>query len=87
MAIAGHVSPKMLDHYSHVRMQAKRAALDSLSANPPAQPDRALFGGGYDTNDDTNPRSRGIVPSEIIEKNGGDDETRTRDLCRDRAAF
>jgi hypothetical protein len=21
------------------------------------------------------------------EKNGGDDETRTRDLCRDRAAF
>jgi hypothetical protein len=23
----------------------------------------------------------------LIEKNGGDDETRTRDLCRDRAAF
>ena len=31
MAIAGHVSPKMLQHYSHVRIQAKRAALDSLS--------------------------------------------------------
>jgi hypothetical protein len=24
---------------------------------------------------------------QVIEKNGGDDETRTRDLCRDRAAF
>jgi hypothetical protein len=23
----------------------------------------------------------------FFEKNGGDDETRTRDLCRDRAAF
>jgi Phage integrase family len=31
MAIAGHVSPKMLAHYSHVRLQAKRTALDSLS--------------------------------------------------------
>jgi integrase len=31
MAIAGHVSPKMLPHYSHVRMQAKRKALDALS--------------------------------------------------------
>jgi hypothetical protein len=24
---------------------------------------------------------------ELLEKNGGDDGTRTRDLCRDRAAF
>ena len=24
---------------------------------------------------------------QVIERNGGDDETRTRDLCRDRAAF
>ena len=24
---------------------------------------------------------------QVLEKNGGDDETRTRDLCRDRAAF
>jgi len=31
MAIAGHVSPKMLAHYSHVRLQAKRTALDSIS--------------------------------------------------------
>jgi len=31
MAIAGHVFPKMLAHYSHVRLQAKRSALDALS--------------------------------------------------------
>jgi hypothetical protein len=24
---------------------------------------------------------------QMLQKNGGDDETRTRDLCRDRAAF
>jgi integrase len=31
MAIAGHVSTKMLSHYSHVRLEAKRDALDALS--------------------------------------------------------
>jgi hypothetical protein len=32
MAIAGHVSPKMLAHYSHVRLDAKHRALDALSS-------------------------------------------------------
>jgi integrase len=31
MAIAGHVSQKMLQHYSHVRLERKREALDALS--------------------------------------------------------
>jgi integrase len=31
MAIAGHVSPKMLAHYSHVRLEAKRQALNALA--------------------------------------------------------
>jgi integrase len=31
MAIAGHVSQKMLAHYSHVRLDAKRQALNALS--------------------------------------------------------
>lgn len=31
MALAGHVSREMLEHYSHVRMAAKREALDRLS--------------------------------------------------------
>jgi integrase len=32
MAIAGHVSRKMLEHYSHIRLEAKRAALDAIVA-------------------------------------------------------
>ena len=31
-SIAGHVSPQMLKHYSHVRMKAKREALESIVA-------------------------------------------------------
>ena len=74
-ALAGHVSPRMLAHYSHVRLDAKRKALDALS------------GGvlGAVTSQSTSQNSG--TPAEVIEKNGGDDETRTRDLCRDRAAF
>jgi hypothetical protein len=36
MAIAGHVSRKMIEHYSHIRMEAKRAALDAI-AKPTSQ--------------------------------------------------
>jgi len=38
-AVAGHLSQEMLEHYSHVRMAAKRTALDKLSGGliaPPA---------------------------------------------------
>ena len=31
MAIAGHVSRQMLEHYSHVRLEAKRRAVEALS--------------------------------------------------------
>ena len=31
-SIAGHITQKMLDHYSHIRMNAKRQALDGLDA-------------------------------------------------------
>ena len=53
MAIAGHVSPKMLAHYSHVRLQAKRTALDALSMTRPQAAERRGETGGYDTNSDT----------------------------------
>ena len=46
MAIAGHVSHRMLERYSHVRMEAKRTALEALAASTKAA--------GYDTNCDTN---------------------------------
>jgi len=34
MAISGHVSRKMIEHYSHIRMEAKRSALDAIAAQP-----------------------------------------------------
>jgi integrase len=34
MAIAGNVSKKMLERYSHIRMAAKRSALDSIAQGP-----------------------------------------------------
>jgi integrase len=34
MAIAGHVSRKMLEHYSHIRLEAKRQALDAIAGQP-----------------------------------------------------
>jgi len=30
MSIAGHVSQEMLNHYSHIRMESKRRALETL---------------------------------------------------------
>jgi len=87
MAIAGHVTTKMLDHYSHVRIQAKRDALNALSAKPAVTAYNGGSAGGYDTNDGTNSPARSEPFSQLAEKNGGDDGTRTRDLCRDRAAF
>ena len=39
MDIAGHVSPQMLKRYSHIRMQAKRNALEAIARNtsPPVE--------------------------------------------------
>jgi integrase len=48
MAIAGHVSRRMLERYSHVRMEAKRKAVETLAASSKTA--------GYDTNRDTNAR-------------------------------
>jgi hypothetical protein len=31
LSIAGHVSRKMLEHYSHIRMEAKREAIAALT--------------------------------------------------------
>ncbi len=42
MSIARHVSPQMLAHYSHVRIEAKRKALDALAT---VRADRPAHGG------------------------------------------
>ena len=41
MALAGHLSREMMEHYSHVRMAAKRDALEKLSTGLIAPPDPA----------------------------------------------
>ena len=64
MALAGHVSRKMLEHYSHVRQEAKREAVNVLSAKRPSRPRIK----GYDTNNDANPVSPEQVPSYVVEK-------------------
>jgi integrase len=53
MGIAGHVSKKMLQHYSHVRMEAKRTALDALTMGNGKRSDSERTSKGYDTNNDT----------------------------------
>lgn len=52
MAIAGHLSRAMLEHYSHIRMAAKRAALESI-AKPP---ETAVFQDGVNQNVNQLPR-------------------------------
>jgi Phage integrase family len=67
MAIAGHVSPKMLAHYSHVRLEAKRTALDALSLK---RSERTHSGGetrGYDTKHDTKQDAACPIPPQVIE--------------------
>jgi integrase len=53
MAIAGHVSPQMLEHYSHIRLEAKRRALEAISTNASARPRRDHADASYDTKNDT----------------------------------
>ena len=61
MSIAGHVDRKMLEHYSHIRMEAKRKALEALSKtaspleNDHSEPKNAPTAeDGYVTNHVTN---------------------------------
>ncbi|WP_414633399.1 tyrosine-type recombinase/integrase [Acidisarcina polymorpha] len=63
MALAGHVSRKMLEHYSHVRQEAKREAVNVLSAKCPRRPTTE----GYDTNNDTKYMLSGEVSSYVVE--------------------
>lgn len=46
LSVAGHVSRRMLERYSHVRMEAKRTALDSIVRRP----ERSVFDEGVHQN-------------------------------------
>jgi integrase len=78
-SIAGHVSPKMLAHYSHIRLAAMRAALDGLSGGSADK--------SYDTKNDTNPQAPSTPNSQVIEINGRPVGTRTPDLYRVKVAL
>jgi hypothetical protein len=64
MSIAGHVSAKMFAHYSHVRLHAKRTALDGLATGRRDTSTRD----SYDTNNDTKQGKRGEQLPQVIEK-------------------
>jgi integrase len=88
MSIAGHIDRKMMSHYSHVRRQARRVAVEALDKGLVEQ--LTLMVEGSEKGGDRAQRGaqsdqfgEAFVP-QVAEKNGGDDETRTRDLCRDR---
>jgi len=72
MAIAGHVSPKMLHHYSHIRLQAKRTALEALSTSRPIpSSDKGTSESkeaGYDTNHDTKQGESAEQVPQVIER-------------------
>ena len=77
--IAGHVSMRMLRHYSHVRKEAKRKALDALASLSAGEQ-----GGDVHV---TNEKGADVAPSQVADLIGGADGARTRDLRRDRPAF
>ncbi len=68
MAIAGHVSPKMLARYSHVRTEARRQAVEALSARPKSHEIAVTHVIGYDTNNDTKRRGTEALAPEVIER-------------------
>ena len=37
MSVAGYVTQEMLEHYSHIKLDAKRRLLESLETPPPEQ--------------------------------------------------
>ena len=68
MAIAGHVSQKMLARYSHVRSEARRQAVTALSATPLGSALKGSKSEGYDTNRDTNQAATDAPAPEVIER-------------------
>jgi integrase len=58
-SIAGHVTQRMLEHYSHVRLEAKRKALDALATRRADSPNEATSERGYVTKHVTKGESEG----------------------------
>jgi integrase len=71
MSIAGHVSRKMLSHYSHIRMAAKRRAVDALATG--------TFGDGSVTNHVTKSPTDASMTEQVFKNVGGRQGIRTPD--------
>ena len=69
----------MLAHYSHVRLDAKRRALDALSSAGSTE--------GYGTNHDTNTTAAPKPGPQVVEENGRPVRARTADLHRVKVAL
>ncbi len=83
MDIAGHVSARMLRRYSHIQLEAKRAAIQALSNRPQGN---ALEGTNV-TKHVTKLREAEPMPSQLAEKNGRPVRARTADLHRVKVAL
>jgi integrase len=66
-SIAGHMSRRMLDHYSHIRMDAKRNALDALVGQPDKQQSEEPAEKSYVTIHVTNSGSEELANLQLIE--------------------
>jgi len=85
-ALAGHVSRKMLERYSHIRLEAKRAAIQALSDRPTERANSARTSQNTSQKGDVN----GAVPipaPQFIENGGRPVGTRTPDLYRVKVAL
>jgi integrase len=80
MSIAGHVSGAMLRHYSHVRLEAKRRALDALSSSVSTNCISAEFQGCCVTNPVTIEGKEEKSALQTAEKIGGREGIRTPGL-------
>ena len=63
--LAEHVSKDMLRHYSHIRTQAKRQAVEALVAKPPSEPRSTAERTTGDHSTDA--QNSGIAPQDFLQ--------------------
>ena len=88
--IAGHVSPRMLRRYSHIQLEAKRAAIQALSNRPQIVTSAGVSEKPNVTKHVTKRaeiRETEAMPPEVIENIGRPVGTRTPDLYRVKVAL
>jgi integrase len=82
MDIAGHVSMRMLKRYSHIQLEAKRAAIQALSNRP----QRGAMSQNTSQTGVKHGEATQFAP-QVVENNGRPERTRTVDLYRVKVAL